>query len=200
MQIAFKTKNFKLTKRIKKYLQDKLLKFNSQLPQETFIEIKLEDIYGPRGGKDKCVQIAADIPGETRITVEEKTSDIFASIDIAFQRFSKRVYKIKEKFLVKRRKQKIGAVVSKFTGWIPKAKAFRIPFIKNKSSNFQEINIEREAINLTKSLTDDEAVEALKKSKLSFSVFVNKYHKINIIYQIKRNHFKIFEPLYKKND
>lgn len=190
MQIAFKTKNFKLTKKVKKYIQDKLLKYNRQLPPNTFIEVNLEDIYGPKGGRDKKVHLSVNVPGEEYIHLEEKTSDIFASIDLVFKKFAKKIRRAKGKFITKRRKQKMQQTLGRVTGWIPKSTAFKLPF-KRKARDSQ---IEKEIREISEILDEEAAIEKLKSSTSPFYLFRDRDNqKLNIIYREKRGKYKIIE-------
>ena len=189
MQIVFKTKNFKLTKKIKKYIQDRLLKFNRQLPDSTFIEINLEDIYGPKGGKDKKVHLSVDTPGEEYLHLEEQTSDIFASIDLVFKKFAQKIHKVKGKFLAKRRKQRFKETFSRVTGWMPKNFALNLTFKKTKNN----LKIEKEIRKISEILDDLGALEKLKKSGKSFYLFRSRdTKKLNLICR-EAKAYKIFE-------
>lgn len=191
MQIAFKTKNFKLTKRTKKYIQDKLLKYNKQIPDSSYIEINLEDIYGPRGGRDKKVHLSIDIPGEEYIYLEETTSDVFASIDLVFKKFNQKIKKVRDKFISKKRRQRIDKALSKVTGWVPKQKVFKIPFSTRKPIKPQ-INTEIQEV--TEILDDEEAVKKLRSVATPFYLYRNQNNeKLKLIFKDKNNRFKVIQ-------
>jgi len=180
MQIAFKTKNFKLTKRTKKYIQDKLLKYNKQIPDNSYIEINLEDIYGPRGGRDKKVHL-----------LEETTSDVFASIDLVFKKFNQKIKKVRDKLKSKKRKQRMSKAFSRITGWMPKQKVFKIPLSVRKPIK-PRINTETQEI--TEILDDESAVKKLRSVITPFYIYRNRGdEKLKIIYKNTNNGFKIIQ-------
>ncbi len=191
MQISFKTKNFKLTKKTKKYIQDKLLKLNKQIPDNSFFEINLEDIYGPRGGMDKKVHLTIDIPGEEYIHLEETTSDVFASIDLVFKKFNRKIKKIHGKLLSKKRKQRMNKTFGRVIGWMPKTELFKIPFSSRKLTK-QKITIESQEI--TDILDDEVAIKKLQSVFTPFYLYRSRNdNKLNIIYKSKNNGFKVIQ-------
>ncbi|MFH1750027.1 MAG: HPF/RaiA family ribosome-associated protein [bacterium] len=191
MQIAFKTKNFKLTKKTKKYIQGKLLKYNKQIPDNSYIEINLEDIYGPRGGRDKKVHLSVDIPGEEYIYLEEITSDVFASIDLVFKKFNQKIKKVRGKLISKKRKQRMSKTFNMVVGWMPKQKVFKMPFPTRKPTK-PRINIETQEI--TEILDDEVAVKRFRSVLTPFYLYRNRSDKkLKIIYRDKNNGFKVIQ-------
>ena len=190
MQLVFKAKHFKLTKKIKKYIQNKLLKFDRSLPKSTFVEINLEDIYGPKGGKDKKVHLSVDIPGEKFIHLEEKTSDIFVSIDMVIKKFARQTRKIKSKNLAKRG-QKIRSTITSVVGWIPSKIASRI----RPQKSFEMEVVKRKEFNLSNPLNEEEAISEMNKLGHDFYYFKNKStNKLTIVYRRKRGGYGTIEP------
>jgi putative sigma-54 modulation protein len=45
------------------------------------VRVKLEDLNGPRGGIDKCCQLAISLEPSSRIVVENRASNVYTAID-----------------------------------------------------------------------------------------------------------------------
>lgn len=50
------------------------------------ISIKLSDLNGPRGGRDKLCQVSVQIPGRAEIVVKDVEEDIYAAVDCAIRK------------------------------------------------------------------------------------------------------------------
>jgi len=214
MQIVFKTRHFKITRRVKIYLQKKLAKFEHWLPEATFIEITLEDIYGPKGGKDKKIHLSIDIPGERFIHLEEKTSDIYASIDIVIKKFNRQIKKIKGKTIASRsRIRKVLGSVGGVIGWVPTKLAARFrpkrPVSTRDQSRLgnraqtdqaeaekEETGVvKRKKFDLSSSITEEQAIEEMNALGHDFFYFKNKAtDKFTVIYRRKRGGYGTIEP------
>lgn len=45
------------------------------------VRVKLEDLNGPRGGIDKCCQLAISLAPSSRIVMEDRASSVYTAID-----------------------------------------------------------------------------------------------------------------------
>jgi ribosomal subunit interface protein len=191
MKLAYKTKNFKLTKKVKTYVQKKVIKYEKQLPTETFVEISLADVYGPKGGKDKEVHLSVEVPGEEYVHVEERTSDIYASIDAVFKKFARKIEKTKGKYLAKRRRDSVRRTIGRVRSWIPQRPTFSTPF---RSKRALDISRETKHLGKQEQIDQDEAILRMKTGNENLYIYTDKStNKVNVILRISKRRFKIWE-------
>lgn len=92
MQINIQTRNFTLTGALKGHIHRRLgyaLSSRDEHIQE--IKVRLSDINGPRGGKDKCCKIHVILPKLSDVVIEDTETDLYTAIDRAVDRASRNV-------------------------------------------------------------------------------------------------------------
>ena len=92
MQVDIQAHKFSLTQALKHYVKGRLdhtLTFCGSHVQR--IVIRLSDINGPRGGKDKCCLLQIKLAGLPDVIVKDTETDLYAAIDRAVDRATQAV-------------------------------------------------------------------------------------------------------------
>ncbi len=92
MQIKIQARSFSLTSALKSHIHRRLrfaLTSGSNHIQQ--VMVRLSDINGPRGGRDKCCQIQVVLEGMPSVVIEDTKSDLYAAISRATDRASRAV-------------------------------------------------------------------------------------------------------------
>jgi ribosome-associated translation inhibitor RaiA len=63
------------------------------------VAVRLDDVNGPRGGRDMLCQILIDVPGRPMIVVRDVREDMYVAIDRAVKRAA---YKIRQMVMHRR--------------------------------------------------------------------------------------------------
>ena len=92
MQIDIQARDFSLTKAILEYVERRMqYALLSRFPQIARIQVRLSDINGPRGGKDKCCHLQISLPRLPHVVIEDTEADLYVAIDRATERASRTV-------------------------------------------------------------------------------------------------------------
>lgn len=92
MQIDIQARQFSLTDSIRTHLLTRLgFALGKRYQSIERIQVKLSDINGPRGGKDKRCHIHVILPRLKNIVIEYTDSDLYVAIDRAAERASRAV-------------------------------------------------------------------------------------------------------------
>lgn len=84
MRIRILDGPIKTTEAQRDYIERKIGNAASRLAELDFVvDVRLNDLNGPRGGVDKSVSIVLTPPGLPGIRVEEKAIEYYAAIDAA---------------------------------------------------------------------------------------------------------------------
>lgn len=84
MQIQVHAKGFDLTAPLKQHAEQRIETAVDRLAKDgARARVTLEDVNGPRGGKDKCCRIQLTGFGVKAEPVEATASDMYAAIDLA---------------------------------------------------------------------------------------------------------------------
>jgi len=87
MQIDIQSRGFSLTDALHNYAQRRVHFAMSYCSGHiNRVDIRLSDINGPRGGKDKCCHIQIALAGLPNVVVEDTEVDMYAAIDRAIDR------------------------------------------------------------------------------------------------------------------
>lgn len=87
MQIVIQAKGIILTTGMRKHVERRIgfaldwAKYHTRK-----ISVRLSDVNGPRGGRDKCCHIQVIIPGVADVITENIAEDIYVAIDWAVKR------------------------------------------------------------------------------------------------------------------
>jgi len=90
MQIEIQARDFVLTHSLRNHIQRRLdyaLSSRDQYIQN--ILVRLSDINGPRGGRDKCCHIQIVTPQQPDVVIEDTETDMYVAISRAASRASR---------------------------------------------------------------------------------------------------------------
>jgi len=79
---------------VERRLQSTLARFGSHIQR---VRVKILDINGPRGGKDKCCRIELRMLGAPSVFVEDTDADLLAVVDRATDRAGRAVARLVER-------------------------------------------------------------------------------------------------------
>ena len=89
IQIDIQARNFSLTKSLRSHIIRRLhFALGTRDKHIQRIVVRLSDINGPRGGKDKCCHIQVVLPHLKDVVIEDIEVDMYAAIDRATGRVS----------------------------------------------------------------------------------------------------------------
>ncbi len=92
MQIDIQARNFSLTEALREYIQRRVgFALSTRDEHIQRIKVRLSDINGPRGGRDKCCQIQVVLPQLADVVVEDTELDMYVAIDRAMDRTGRTV-------------------------------------------------------------------------------------------------------------
>jgi ribosomal subunit interface protein len=87
MNIDIQSRDFSLTTALRTYIKRRLgFALSTRYDRIKRILVRLSDINGPRGGKDKCCQLQVVLPGQADIVIADTQADMYLAIDRAANR------------------------------------------------------------------------------------------------------------------
>lgn len=87
MQIEIQARDFSLTSALRSHIKRRVgYAFSSYQHYIEYIDVRLSDINGPRGGSDKRCQLHIVLPNHTNIIVMDTEPDLYVAIDRATDR------------------------------------------------------------------------------------------------------------------
>lgn len=112
MNLIVKTKGSQpISDKDRAWARTKFLKLKKLIPGETIIEVTLEDLYGPKGGRDKKVHVLTELPKSKQpFHLEEVDSNLRRAVTTARDRFWRYLVRYREQHsehLGRRRKRDI---------------------------------------------------------------------------------------------
>ena len=92
MQITIQSRSFKLTDALRNHVQTRLgFTFSRASNRVQFIQVRLSDLNGPRGGIDKRCSVKVSMGGLPDVVVEDVQTDMYLAIDRAASRAARTV-------------------------------------------------------------------------------------------------------------
>lgn len=87
MEIQLHSQEFSLTQALRLHLARRMhFAFARVRTRIARVIVRLRDVNGPKGGRDKLCQVTVAIPGRPEIVVREMRDDIYQAIDAALKR------------------------------------------------------------------------------------------------------------------
>ena len=175
MQLIIQGKNIEVTDRLQEYIEKKVGKLDRYLP--TITEARMElSVEGAKSAKDRQVaQLTVRSKG-TLLRAEERTADMFTSIDAIVDKMYRQIVRYKGKRYGRGRGP----------GEIPPVEEFEeegLPRIV-RTKRFQVAPMDEE-----------EAVEQMELLGHDFFVFFNvNTNEVNVIYRRKDGNYGLIEP------
>lgn len=92
MQLDIQALNFSLTSALKHHIRRRLgFALSSISEQMRHVTIRLSDINGPRGGKDKLCHVHIALNGVSDVVIEDTETDMYNAINRAIDRAGRTV-------------------------------------------------------------------------------------------------------------
>lgn len=92
MNIDIQARDFELTEALAQHVRRRLdFALSPRYEQIQQIRIRLSDVNGPRGGKDKCCQLYVVLPRMQDVVVEDTEVDMYVAINRAIDRAGRAV-------------------------------------------------------------------------------------------------------------
>ncbi|MBT8116176.1 MAG: HPF/RaiA family ribosome-associated protein [Arenicella sp.] len=81
MQILIQTNDFALTPALEKFIRDKAQNaLSASADRIERVSVRLKDLNGPKGGRDKECCVEVSIPSSTAVVVTKRNSDAYACL------------------------------------------------------------------------------------------------------------------------
>lgn len=175
MQLIIQGKNMEVTDRLQEYIEKKVGKLDRYLP--TITEARMElSVEGAKSAKDRQVaQLTVRSKG-TLLRAEERTADMFASIDAIVDKMYRQIVRYKGKRYGRGRGP----------GEIPPVEEFE------EEEPPRIVRIKRFQV---APMDEEEAVEQMELLGHDFFVFFNvETNEMNVIYRRKDGNYGLIEP------
>ena len=87
MQIEIQARGFTLTQALRGYVERRLrFALSARYALIERVRVRLSDINGPRGGRDKRCHVQVMLPGQTPVVIEDTETNLYVAIDRASDR------------------------------------------------------------------------------------------------------------------
>jgi putative sigma-54 modulation protein len=181
IRILINTSEMEMTPHLKEYVEKKLLKLNRLLDNLDEARVELKFNSSVRSASDKHVAQFTVRGKNLLLRAEERSEDIYTSIDVALDKLHRQLEKFKGKHMHVREEHAAldaDAEVSR-----PKAESSSVPVVRRKSFLLEPMN-EKEAVEQMQMLGHEE-----------FFLFQNMQNgKINVIYKRRDGSYGLLEP------
>ncbi len=180
MELTIKGKNVEVTDRLRQYVEKKIGKLDRYLPtiSEAWVELSTE---GAKAAQDRQVCQVTVRSNGTILRAEERSEDMFTSIDVVLDKMYRQIARYKGKR--KNRWQGKGVV------------AEPVPLELEEESEEETINIVRVKRFPMTPMHPDEAIEQMELLGHDFFVFYNADEgHLNVIYRRKDGNYGLLQP------
>ncbi len=182
MEVVFNFKNFEASNHLKEYAQTRFEKLDKYIrnPEAAQVQINLE--------VEKFRQIAEVIlsADENKISAQEETEDMYATIDQVLDKVEAQLRKLRDKEKDRRRGKGNRAFASAEPGGA---------LLSDQSGEEDQPRIVPSEMYEPKPMDEEEAAIRLQKSDDGFLVFFNAgTNRVNVIYRLKNGDFGLIDP------
>lgn len=95
MEVHMVAKDFAFNVSLKEHIERRLRYALTRISDKvTRIVVRLGDLNGPRGGRDKVCQISVLMPGQPEVVIREVQEDMYYAIDSAVRRAAYRAMRL----------------------------------------------------------------------------------------------------------
>jgi ribosomal subunit interface protein len=95
MNVQMVAQEFIVTPSLREHVERRLrFAFARTLGRTARIVVRLRDLNGPRGGRDKACQVSVIMPGSPEIVIREVQEDMYNAVDSAVKRAAYRVMRL----------------------------------------------------------------------------------------------------------
>ncbi|MGI5876522.1 MAG: ribosome hibernation-promoting factor, HPF/YfiA family [Dethiobacteria bacterium] len=181
MQINVRGKNIEITPALQDYLNKRLSKLDKYFNSEMEAQVTLSVVK-----EDHIVEVTLSING-LLLRGEEKTQDMYASIDLVVDKIERQMHKYKTRINRKLRQQGLKELNVKY---VP-----RTPESDPESDEDEEPRVVRTKSFLMKPMPLEEAILQMNLLGHDFFVFTHaQTEEVNVIYRRKDGNYGLIEP------
>jgi putative sigma-54 modulation protein len=175
MQLIIKTKNIEVTEWLREYVETKVGKLNRYLPDinEARVELSTENV---KSAQDRQVAQVTLRSNGTILRAEERTDDIFASIDAVLDKLYRQIARYKGKRRDRGRR----------------ARGEPLPIEDLEEEAHRIVRVKQFSMI---PMSEDEAIEQMELLGHDFFVFFNsEVESINVLYRRKDGDYGLLQP------
>jgi len=175
MQLIIKAKNIEVTEWLRQYVETKIGKLDRYLPSITEARVELSTEKVKSAQDSQVAQVTLRSNG-TILRAEERTNDIFASIDAVLDKIHRQIARYKGKRRARGRR----------------ARGEPIPIEELEEETHRIVRVKQFSMI---PMTQDEAIEQMELLGHDFFVFFNsEVEGINILYRRKDGDYGLLQP------
>jgi len=186
MKLTIQAHNVELTDWLQQYVEKKIGKLDRYLPDlaEAFVELREEKT---RSAADRAVaQVTLRSP-RTILRAEERTGDMFASIDAVADKLERRIERYKGKY-ARNSKRAVAQAATLETVAVAEA----TEPVEEPVHGGQIVRVKRFAM---QPMDPEEAIEQMELLGHDFFVFLNaQTGTVNVVYRRRDNNFGLLQP------
>jgi putative sigma-54 modulation protein len=177
MQLVIKGKNLEVTDWLRNYVEKKMGKLDRYLP--TIDEVRIElSVQKTKSAKDRQVAQVTVRSNGAILRAEERTDDMFASIDAVLDKIYRQIARFK------------GKRIDRYRG-----QAEPLPEEEEMLPEVEERSIVRTKNFLISPMDEEEAIEQMELLGHDFFVFYNVANQnINVLYRRKDGNYGLLNP------
>ena len=181
MQLNVKGKNFEVTDRLRKYVDQKVGKLDRYLPGiiDAWVELSVEDTKAAQDRQVCQITLRTD---RVILRAEERSDDMFTSIDTVLEKVNRQI----DRYKGKRKNRRRGAGAAAEPG-VAEAEA-----VEAEEEAAEIVRVKRFPIT---PMPPEEAIEQMELLGHDFFVFYNaEVGQINILYRRKDGNYGLLQP------
>jgi putative sigma-54 modulation protein len=182
MDVIITSRNVEVTDWLRKYVEKKIGKLEKFLPNATEAKVELTQEKTRSADTREVVQVTI-LNDKTVIRAEEKSSDMFAAIDMVVDKLERQIKKYKGKIRTRRRTPSEQSTLS--TG----------PFMEEESQEEAGPRIVRVKQFPVSPMSEEEAIDQMELLGHDFFVFYNaNTNSLNVLYRRKDGNYGLLQP------
>lgn len=177
MNIDLRSRNMEVTPALREYVEKKIGKLEKYFDQMNKADVHV--LLNVERGRH-IIEVTTMMHGRL-IRGQESSTDMYASVDLVFEKLEKQIIKYKDR-LMRRRSHEASAVDAAFAPPSVLQSEEKFEVVRTKSFDFKPMDVE-------------EAILQMDMLGHDFFVFANaKNEKINVVYKRKNGHYGLIEP------
>jgi len=184
MQIIIKGKNVEITDWLRQYVEKKIGKLDRYLPNINEVRVELS-VQKTKSANDRQVAQVTLRSNGAILRAEEKSDDMFASIDAVADKMHRQIARFKEK------RVRRGRLAPTESASFPEATAE----VTEISEEEQPPSVVRVKRFLLQPMTEEEAIEQMELLGHDFFLFYNPdTASVNVVYRRKDGNYGLLQP------
>jgi putative sigma-54 modulation protein len=188
MQLIVKGRNLEVNDRIRTYVEKKIGKMDKYLPDIQEVRVELSEEKSRKAKERQVVQVTMRSDG-TLLRAEERSADIFASIDAVADKLHRQIRRYKGKRRRKMERAQAAAV------WDLEMEELAAESALGEEGEFFEGRIVRTKRFPMIAMSEDEAIDQMELLGHDFFVFFNATDAaLNVLYRRSDGNYGLLQP------